>query len=49
MPSKPNPNSGVQGIISVPNTGGSELPVAPALLLVAAGGALFVAGRRRMR
>jgi hypothetical protein len=45
----PNPNSGVQGIISVPNTGGGELPVAPALLLVAAGGALFVAGRRRMR
>jgi hypothetical protein len=43
------PNSGVKGVISVPNTGGGELPLAPAMLLVAAGGALFVAGRRRMR
>jgi hypothetical protein len=43
------PTSGVHGVISVPNTGGGELPLAPALLLVAAGGTLFIAGRRRMR
>jgi len=40
------PTSGVQGIVTTPNTG-ADLPFTTALLLVVSGGSLFAVGRRR--